>query len=299
VHALKTRAAAAGAGWFPYALIAPAMITLVVVALVPFVYTIYLSLHEMQFARVGEWAGLANYRALLANARFWHSVWISTVFVALAVPLEFALGLLGALVLNQGVRCRSLIIPVLFVPTMMAPIVVAILWKVMLAGSWGLVSYNVLERFGILPDISVLASPVLALYTLILIDVWQWTPFMMLALFAGLQSLPVAPYRAAAVDGATSLQMFRRLTIPLLMPLMAVIVLLRLIDAFKIFDTIFLLTAGGPGQATESLSLFTYKTVFDFWNLGTATATAVVIWLMFFVFSNAFYQVARRKLRAF
>ena len=300
MHALTSaRAGAAGAGWFPYALIAPAMATLVVVALVPFLYTVWLSLHEMQYARVGEWAGLANYRTLLANARFWHSVWISALFVAIAVPLEFALGLLGAIVLNQGVRLRSLIVPVLFVPAMMAPIVVAILWKVMLAGSWGLLSYNVLERFGILSGISVLASPALALYALILIDVWQWTPFVMLALFAGLQSLPVAPYRAAAVDGATSLQTFRRLTLPLLTPLMAVIVLLRLIDAFKVFDTIFLLTGGGPGQATESLSLFTYKTVFDFWNLGTATATAVVIWIMFFVFCSVFYQVARRRLRAF
>jgi multiple sugar transport system permease protein len=299
VHALKPGATGVTTGWFPYALIAPAMVTLVVVALVPFVYTIYLSLHEMHYARVGEWAGLANYRALLGNARFWHSVWISTVFVAIAVPLQFGLGLLGALVLNQGIRGRALIVPMLFVPTMMAPIVVAILWKVMLAGSWGLLSYNVLERFGVLDDISVLASPALALYALIFIDVWQWTPFVMLALFAGLQSLPLAPYRAAAVDGATAVQTFRRLTIPLLTPLMAVIVLLRLIDAFKVFDTIFLLTAGGPGQATESLSLFTYKTVFDFWNLGTATATAVVIWLMFFVFSNLFYQVARRKLRAF
>jgi multiple sugar transport system permease protein len=275
------------------------MLTLVVVALVPFVYTVWLSLHEMQYARVGEWAGFANYRTLLANARFWHSVWISALFVAIAVPLEFGLGLLGAVILNQGVRLRALIIPVLFVPAMMAPIVVAILWKVMLAGSWGLISYNVLERFGIVSGISVLASPALALYALILIDVWQWTPFVMLAFFAGLQSLPVAPYRAAAVDGATPLQTFRRLTLPLLMPLMAVIVLLRVIDAFKIFDTIFILTGGGPGQSTESLSLFTYKTVFDFWNLGTATATAVVIWIMFFVFSNVFYQVARRTLRAF
>jgi multiple sugar transport system permease protein len=300
VHALTSpRAGAAGAGWFPYALIAPAMLTLVVVALVPFLYTVWLSLHEMQYARVGAWAGLANYRTLLVNARFWHSVWISALFVAIAVPLEFALGLLGAVILNQGVRLRSLIVPVLFVPAMMAPIVVAILWKVMLAGSWGLISYNVLERFGIVSGISVLASPALALYALVLIDVWQWTPFVMLALFAGLQSLPVAPYRAAAVDGATSLQTFRRLTLPLLTPLMAVIVLLRLIDAFKVFDTIFLLTGGGPGQATESLSLFTYKTVFDFWNLGTATATAVVIWIMFFVFSNVFFQVARRTLRAF
>jgi multiple sugar transport system permease protein len=299
VHALKPATTGGTGGWFPYALIAPAMVTLVVVALVPFVYTIYLSLHEMQYARVGEWAGLANYRALLTNARFWHSVWISTLFVAMAVPLQFALGLLGALVLNQGIRGHALIVPVLFVPTMMAPIVVAILWKVMLAGSWGLLSHNILERFGILTDISVLASPALALYALVFIDVWQWTPFVMLALFAGLQSLPLAPYRAAAVDGATALQTFRRLTFPLLTPLMAVIVLLRLIDAFKVFDTIFLLTAGGPGQATESLSLFTYKTVFDFWNLGTATATAVVIWLMFFVSSNLVYQLLKRRLRIF
>jgi len=287
------------AGWFPYVLMAPALITLVVVALVPFLYTAYLSLHEMQYARVGNWAGFANYARLLTNARFWHSVGISAAFIAVAVPLEFGLGLLGALVLNQGVRCRSIIVPVLFVPSMMAPIVVAILWKIMLAGSWGLLSYNLLERFGILTGLSIFASPALALLALIFIDVWQWTPFVMLALFAGLQSLPLMPYRAAAVDGATPLQTFRRLTLPLLAPLMAVIVLLRLIDAFKIFDTIFLLTAGGPGQATESLSLFTYKTVFDFWDLGTATATAVVIWVMFFLFSNAFYQVVKRKLRAF
>src|SRR5262249_14035627 len=119
------------------------------------------------------------------------------------------------------------------------------------------------------------------------------------ALFAGLQSLPVTPYRAAAVDGASSLQAFRRLTVPLLAPLMTVIALLRLIDAFKILDTIFLLTGGGPGNATESVSLFAYKTVFDFWALGTATAVAIVIWVMFFAFTNAFYQLARRALGVF
>lgn len=278
-------------------LIAPAMVTLVVVALVPFVYTVYLSLHEMQYARVGAWAGLDNYRALLGSGRFWHSVAISALFVAITVPLEFGLGLAGALILNQGIRLRPVIVPLLFVPTMMAPIVVAILWKIMLAGSWGLVSHNVLERFGIVTGTSVLASPTLALYALVFIDVWQWTPFVLLALFAGLQSLPVTPYRAAQIDGATALQTFRRLTIPLMTPLMAVVVLLRIIDAFKVFDTIFLLTGGGPGQATESVSLFTYKTVFDFWNLGAATATAVVVWIMFFVFSNAFYQILKRTLR--
>jgi multiple sugar transport system permease protein len=305
VHALTPEPApphpdaSAGPGWFPYALIAPAMLTLVVVALVPFLYTVYLSLHEVRHAQVGGWAGLDNYRSLLGNARFWHSAGISALFVATSVPLEFGLGLGGALVLNQGVRLRSIVIPVLFVPTMMAPVVVAILWKIMLAGSWGLLSYNVIERFGILTGTSVLASPTFALYALVLVDVWQWTPFVMLALFAGLQSLPQTPYRAAEVDGATSWQSFRRLTWPLLTPLMAVVVLLRLIDAFKVFDTIFLLTGGGPGTATESTSLFVYKTVFDFWDLGPATATAVVVWILFFAFANGFYHVARRKLGAF
>lgn len=285
--------------WYPYALIAPTMITLVVVSLIPFIYTAYLSFHEMNYARVGDFAGFANYKVLLTDGRFWHSMWIATLIILIAVPIEFALGLIGALILNQRIRFRSLIIPILFIPTMMAPIVVAILWKIMLAGSWGLLSYNILERFGILEKLSVFASPDLALYTIIFIDIWEWTPFMTLALFAGLQSLPVNPYRAAAVDGATPLQTFFRLTMPLMIPLMAVIGLIRFIDAFKIFDTIFILTAGGPGSTTESVSLFTYKMVFDWWKMGPATATAVIIWLLFFVFCNVFYQVAKKKLGAF
>ena len=189
--------------------------------------------------------------------------------------------------------------PVLFVPTMMAPIVVAILWKVMLAGSWGLLSYNVLERFGIFTGISVLASPALALYALILIDVWQWTPFVMLALFAGLQSLPVAPYRAAAVDGADVAADLppphRARCSPRSWPSSCCS---ASSTPSRSSTRSSCSPAAARAQATESLSLFTYKTVFDFWNLGTATATAVVIWIMFFVFSNVFYQVVRRTAAA-
>ena len=285
--------------WFPYALIAPTMITLVVVSLIPFIYTAYLSFHQLNYAQVEGFGGFVNYKTLLTDGRFWYSVWIATLIILIAVPIEFALGLIGALILNQRLRLRGVIIPLLFIPTLMAPIVVAILWKIMLAGSWGLLSYNILERFGILKNISVFASTELALYGIIFIDIWEWTPFMTLALFAGLQSLPVNPYRAAAVDGATPLQTFFRLTFPLMIPLMAVVGLIRFIDAFKIFDTIFLLTAGGPGVATESVSLLTYKMVFDWWKLGPATATAVIIWVLFFIFCNVFYQVAKKKLNAF
>ena len=285
--------------WYPYLLIAPTMITLTVVGLIPFLYAAYISFHEVKYGRVGDLAGFTNYTALLSDSQFWHAMGVAVVFVMIAVPIEFMLGLAGALLLSQKVYLRSILIPFLFIPTIMAPIVVGLLWKIMLAGSWGLLSYNVLERFDILSEASVFASPDLALYGLIFVDIWQWTPFMMLAFYAGLQALPVNPYRAAAVDGATPIQTFFRITIPMMAPLLAVILLLRLIDAFKVFDTIFILTGGGPGNATESPSVLAYKMVFEFWNIGEACALAVLVWLMFFVFCNIFYQVGKKKLGVF
>jgi multiple sugar transport system permease protein len=288
-----------GRFWYPYLLIAPTMITLVIVSLIPFLYVLYLSVHEVRYGQVRDFAWFANYGTLLSDLRFWNSMLVATIFVLIAVPLEFMLGLTGALILNRGIRFRRIIVPFLFIPTMMAPIVVGLLWKIMLAGSWGLISYNLLERFGLFTDASIFASPNAALYALILVDVWQWTPFMMLAFFAGLQSLPVNPYRAAAVDGANSVQTFFKLTLPMLSPLLAVIGLLRLIDAFKVFDTIFLLTGGGPGTATESPSIFAYKLVFEYWKVGEASALAALVWIAFFLFCSAFYHVARTRLKAF
>ncbi len=293
------RAVARERFWYPYLLIAPTMIVLTVVSLIPFLYAVYLSFHSVKFGRVGDFAGFANYAVLLADPRFWNSMGIAAIYVAIAVPIEFMLGLVGALVLNQKVRMRGLFIALLFIPTMMAPIVVGLLWKIMLAGSWGYISYNVLERFSLLGDTSIFASPSLALYALIFVDIWQWTPFMMLAFFAGLQALPLGPYRAAAVDGANPVQVFFRLTLPMLTPLLAVIGLLRFIDAFKVFDTIYILTGGGPGRVTEAPSVLAYKMTFEFWKIGEASAFAVLVWIAFFAFCSIFYQIAKRRLGAF
>jgi len=285
--------------WYPYFLIAPTMITLVVVSLVPFIYTIYMSLHEVKYGRVGDFSGFANYASVLTDPRFWNSLEVAGIFVLIAVPIEFMIGLGGALVLNQHIKGRRFIVPFLFIPTMLAPIVVALLWKIMLAGSWGFLSYNILERFEIISGTSVFASPELALYTLIFIDIWQWTPFMLLAFYAGLQAMPINPYRAAAVDGATPVQTFFRLTLPMMAPLLCVIGMLRLIDAFKVFDSIFILTGGGPGITTESPSLLAFKMTFEYWKIGEASAFAVLIWIAFFIFCNIFYQVAKKRLGAF
>ena len=285
--------------WYPYVLIAPTMITLTVVALVPFLYMAYISVHEARYGRIKDFIWLDNFADLLTDGRFWNSVGVAGVFVGIAVPIEFMLGLIGALVLSQNIRGRSILIPFLFIPTMMAPIIVGLVWKTMLAGSWGFVSTNVLERFGILSETSIFAAPSLALYGIIFVDIWQWTPFMMLTFFAGMQALPTNPYFAAAVDGANPVQIFFRLTLPMLAPLLVVIGLLRTIDAFKVYDKIFILTNGGPGTATESPSILGYKMTFDFWNIGQASALAVVIWLIFFAFCNVFYQVAKRRLGVF
>jgi multiple sugar transport system permease protein len=285
--------------WYPYLLIAPTMITLVIISLLPFIYTVYLSLHEAKYGQVKGFIGLENFLTVLTDPRFWNAIWVAVVFVLVAVPIEFMLGLAGALVLNAGVKYRSVLVPMMFIPTMMAPIVVGLLWKIMFAGSWGLLSYNLFERFGILSGTSIFGSPNLALYGIILVDIWQWTPFMMLAFFAGLQSLPINPYRAAAIDGANPVQVFFLITLPLLAPLLVVMAILRLIDAFKIFDSIFILTGGGPGDATESPSMLAYKMVFEYWEIGEASALAVLIWLLFFGFCNLFYQVAKKRLNAF
>ncbi|WP_375454174.1 carbohydrate ABC transporter permease [uncultured Methylobacterium sp.] len=285
--------------WYPYLLIAPSMITLTVVSLIPFLYTAYISVHAAKFGRVTDFVGFANYAQLLNDPRFWNSLSVAAVFVCISVPIEFMLGLVGALVLNQNVRGRGVIVPLLFMPTMMAPIVVGLLWKIMLAGSWGLISFNVLERFNLIGETSAFASPTFALYALIFVDVWQWTPFMMLAFFAGLQALPLGPYRAAAVDGASTLMVFFKITLPMMTPLLVVIGLLRFIDAFKVFDTVYILTGGGPGIATETPSLFANKMTFEFWNLGESSAMAVLVWIAFFAFCNVFYQVAKKRLNAF
>jgi multiple sugar transport system permease protein len=285
--------------WYPYLLIAPTLLTLVVVALIPFLYAVFLSFHTGKFGRVGDFAGFDNYRVLLTDERFYGAIGKTLIFVLLAVPIEFMLGLTGALILNRPILGRGVIMPLLFIPTMMAPIVVGLLWKIMLAGSWGLLSYNLIERFGWLHDTSIFASPALALYALVFIDVWQWTPFLMLAFFAGLQALPANPFRAAAVDGANPVQIFFRVTLPMMTPLLAVIGLLRFIDAFKIFDSVFILTGGGPGRATETLNILAYKMTFEFWNIGEASALAVLVWIAFFVFCNMFYQAAKKRLNAF
>jgi multiple sugar transport system permease protein len=172
-------------------------------------------------------------------------------------------------------------------------------WKIMLAPQWGFFTNEVIERFGILSGTSIFSEPGSAVAAIILIDVWQWTPFVTLAVFAGLQALPLGPYRAAAVDGASRWHTFRFITLPGVYPILAVLLLIRVIDTFKIFDTIYILTGGGPNDATQTVSVYLYKNVFDYYEVGLAAAAAVVIFILFFIVASLVYRLFSRTLKLF
>jgi multiple sugar transport system permease protein len=284
---------------FPYLMVAPTILVLSIVGVIPFVYTVFISFQETSFTRTVGFNGLGNFTSLVSNPLFWKAIGVTSLILVIAVPVQLLLGLSIALVMHRGILGSRFIAPVLLLPAVVAPTVVAIIWKIMLAGTWGFLTYQVVDRFSLLAGGSVLGLPTSALISILLIEIWQWTPFVALALFAGRQALPLSPYRAAAVDGASRWQIFRYLTLPMLLPLLAVLLLLRTLDSFRIFDTIFILTGGGPGTATQVVSIYLYKSVFQFWELGRAAAGAVLIWVMFFIFASILYQIFSKRLKLF
>jgi multiple sugar transport system permease protein len=284
---------------FPYLMVVPTILVLSIVGVIPFVYTVFISFQETSFTRTVGFNGVGNFTSLVSDPLFWKALGVTTLILVVAVPVQLLLGLGIALVMHRGILGSRFIAPVLLLPAVVAPTVVAIIWKIMLAGTWGFLTYQVVDRFSLLERGSVLGLPRSALVTILLIEIWQWTPFVALALFAGLQALPLSPYRAAAVDGASRWQIFRYLTLPMLLPLLAVLLLLRTLDSFRIFDTIFILTGGGPGTSTQVVSIYLYKSVFQFWELGRAAAGAVLIWVMFFIFASILYRIFSRRLKLF
>jgi multiple sugar transport system permease protein len=284
---------------FAYLMVVPTILVLSIVGVIPFVYTVFISFQETSFTRTVGFNGVENFTSLVSDPLFWKALGVTSLILVVAVPVQLLLGLGIALVMHRGILGSRFIAPVLLLPAVVAPTVVAIIWKIMLAGTWGFLTYQVVDRFSLLERGSVLGLPRSALVSILLIEIWQWTPFVALALFAGLQALPLSPYRAAAVDGASRWQIFRYLTLPMLLPLLAVLLLLRTLDSFRIFDTIFILTGGGPGTSTQVVSIYLYKSVFQFWELGRAAAGAVLIWVMFFIFASILYRIFSRRLKLF
>ena len=265
-----------------YRYILPAIVTLVVIVIFPTVFLYYISLTNydltMGFSQ-RKFIGLANYGWLFTvDKDFWHSVLITLGFMSITVALEFALGLAIALLFNRKMLWKRLWMAFLIIPMVTTPAIVSLIWKLMLNTEYGVLNFLLARAH--LPAVNWLGFRT-ALWSLMMVEVWEWTPFMALILYAGLQSLPLEPFEAANVDGASPIQAFLLITLPLLRPIVLIALALRLIDALKIFDIVYGLTQGGPGNATELLGLHIFRLGFRHTNwIGRASATAIILILL-------------------
>jgi multiple sugar transport system permease protein len=234
------------------------------------------------------WIGPTNYQRLLTDPEFANSLKVTLIFVVVAVAVEFVVGMGLALVATSRIRAVGLVRTVLLFPLMIAPVVAGVLWRTLFQPSYGVVNWA-LGLVGVPPQ-EWLGSPAQALPAVITVEIWQNLPVVAFVLAAGIQSLPVDLYKAAHVDGATQWQIFTRITLPLLRPVILVILLLRIMDAFKVFDIVFTMTYGGPGQTTELLSMLIYKTGFKFFQIGQASAMSWVFLVGIFLISLFFIR---------
>ena len=280
--------------------VSPVLILLLTTALIPFVIMLWISFTDFSFNlpnHDGRWIGLNNYaRALFHDERFRASLRIQGVFLVSTVPLECALGLLVAITIRASRSAGRIILPVLVVPMLLAPITVGMIWRLLLHGDYGLLGYY-LGRLSFPGSGSILGTPTTAFAAVVLIDIWQWTPFFVIILLAGLYSMPEAPFQAARVDGASNGRIFRTLTLPLLRPAITVGVLIRAMDSFKEFDKISVLTRGGPASATELVSVYAWIVSFDHGELAYGSALTILVYLLIYFASTGLFWVGRKDWR--
>jgi multiple sugar transport system permease protein len=280
----------------PLLLLAPTALFALAVTVFPLGYAFVASLQAFRFGRPVGFVGLLNYQSLLADATFRGSLATTLLFTIAATAVEFALGMALALLLKDDLPLEGIIRSILIIPMIVAPVVVGIVWRLLYSTDVGLVG-SVTQLLAGEP-ISVLASPALALPALILVDIWEWTPFMFLILLAGIQSLPQEPFEAAKVDGASPWGSFTQLLLPMLRPVIMVAVLIRAMDAFTVFDQVYVLTNGGPGTATEVATLLVYKAAFRFSQIGYAAAMAIALLVLVMALSLAIVRVLRDEVEA-
>lgn len=265
-----------------YIYILPSVIILALIVIFPTIFLWYISFTNYDLTMGWEnkkLVGFNNFLYLFQQDKdFWHSVQISLLFMAITVTAELCLGFLIALLFNRELKWKRLWIACLIVPMVMTPAIVSLMWKLMLNTEYGVLNYML--SWVSIKKINWLGYES-AFWSLMIVEIWQWTPFMTLILYAGLQALPSEPFEAADVDGASFTQALYYITLPLLKPIITIALLLRSIDVLKIFDIVYGLTQGGPGNSTELMSLHIYRLGFRHTNwMGRASANAIILLLL-------------------
>jgi multiple sugar transport system permease protein len=264
--------------WFVAFSILPALLVVLAGSAYPFIYTLFVSVHNYNLAYSNTsftFNGLSNYLSVFTASDFWHSLQVSIIFTGIAVSIELALGLSLAWMLNYEIFGQNLLRSLLLTPMTLAPVVVGLIWRWLYNAEYGLINYLV-GIFGGSPQAWVV-NPRLALGALIVTDVWEWTPFVMLIVLAGLQTVPIDVVEAAILDGTSSWQRLRFVVLPIIRNVVLIGATFRLLDAFRSADTIFTLTGGGPGRVTTVVPYNLYLQGFQDFRIGYAAAISIVL----------------------
>ena len=270
----------------------PAVVLLAAVTIYPVLSVLYLSLHRrLPIFDIAKFTGLDNYRFLLADDRFWNALGNTAYFTAVSVTLELVLGLSIALLLNRSFRFKGLATSAVLAPWAIPTVVSARMWEWMYNTDFGILNHVLGMK------INWLGSPLWALNAAVFMDVWKTTPFVVILLLAGLRVIPRDLYQAARIDGAGAWPIFKKITLPLLMPVIIVVLIFRTLDAFRVFDAVYVLTGGGPANTTETLSIYAYKVLFQTLQFGYGSTLSVVVFLCTGAITILYIRFLRAEVR--
>lgn len=268
----------------------PAVVLLSLVTIYPILSVLYLSLQRrLPIFDVSTFTGLDNYRFLLRDDRFWNAIRNTVYFAATSVTLELLFGLVIALLLNRPFRLKGVVTALVLIPWAVPTVVSARMWEWMYNTDFGILNYLLGMK------INWLGSPFWALNAVVFMDVWKTMPFVVILLLAGLKMIPREIYQAARIDGAGAWSVFMKITLPLLMPVILVVLIFRTLDALRIFDAVYVLTGGGPANTTETLSIYAYKVLFQTLQFGYGSTLSVVVFLCIGSLSVLYMRLLRAE----
>ena len=274
----------------------PVIVILLATAFIPLGWGLYLSLfrYKLNMPSATAFIGLKNYLDIFSDELTIRSLRNNAIFAGLSVSFELVIGIVLAMILSDDRRYTRVLVSILMVPMIIAPVVAGTLWRMMLDRTYGVVNY-LLSFLGV-PGISWIGDPKIALYTIVLVDAWQFIPFVALLVLSSIKAMPRSFLDAARVDGAGPWKVFWRIILPVTSPVIIIVAMLRFIDAFKVFDTIFVMTQGGPGNATEMLPTYIYRQGIKFLNIGYSSATAVLFVIAMSAIAWLFQRLRDRQL---
>ena len=271
----------------------PAVIVMICLVIFPTLFAFYISLTRWNLteSQVKTFVGLANYFNMLKETRFWEALGRTIVFMSVSTGMSIVIGMALAIMLNRPLPGKNIFRTLLILPMVVTPVVVGLTWRFMYNPELGMINYFI-SLLGF-EKIAFLGKTQTSLASVIVTDIWQYTPFAFLILLAGLESLPKEPYEAAEMDGASGAQSFRFITLPMMKGPILVAVLFRVMFSFNTFDTIYVMTGGGPGRSSETLTMYAYRLGFEQWHLGESTAVALIMLVMITFLSRIILKIMR------